>query len=56
MKDSLNFLPMSLAALPKAFGFEKDAMKGYFPSSSILQPMNTMKDRYLITTTMELPT
>ncbi|MCP3665966.1 MAG: hypothetical protein GY696_26290, partial [Gammaproteobacteria bacterium] len=31
MKDSLNFLPMSLAALPKAFGFEKDAMKGYFP-------------------------
>ncbi len=31
MKDSLNFLPMSLAALPKAFGFEKDAKTGYFP-------------------------
>jgi len=29
VKDSLNFLPMSLAALPKAFGFE--AKKGYFP-------------------------
>ena len=27
--DSLNFLPMSLAAFPKALGF--DAAKGYFP-------------------------
>jgi len=31
MKDSLNFLPMPLSALPKAFGFEADAKKGYFP-------------------------
>ncbi|MCP4346078.1 MAG: hypothetical protein GY795_11210, partial [Desulfobacterales bacterium] len=30
IKDSLNFLPMSLAALPKAFGFDKEAKKGYF--------------------------
>ena len=27
--DSLNFLPMALAALPKALGF--NAAKGYFP-------------------------
>ena len=31
VKDSLNYLPMALSALPKAFGFEKDAKKGYFP-------------------------
>ncbi|MCP3666695.1 MAG: hypothetical protein GY696_30060, partial [Gammaproteobacteria bacterium] len=31
VKDSLNILPMSLAALPKAFGFEDQAKKGYFP-------------------------
>ncbi|MGB5440078.1 MAG: DNA polymerase, partial [Gammaproteobacteria bacterium] len=29
IKDSLNFLPSSLAALPKTFGFQ--AKKGYFP-------------------------
>ncbi|MCP3664028.1 MAG: hypothetical protein GY696_16310 [Gammaproteobacteria bacterium] len=28
VKDSLNFLPMSLAALPKSFGFENQAKKG----------------------------
>lgn len=28
--DSYNFLPMPLAALPKAFGIE-EASKGYFP-------------------------
>ena len=27
--DSLNYLPMGLAAIPKAMGF--DAVKGYFP-------------------------
>ena len=31
MKDSLNYLPSRLADLPKTFGFQKDAMKGYFP-------------------------
>ena len=29
VKDSLNFLPMPLSALPKSFGFQ--AKKGYFP-------------------------
>jgi hypothetical protein len=29
--DSLNFLPMSLAQFPEAFGFENQAVKGYFP-------------------------
>ncbi len=31
IKDSLNFLPMPLSALPKSFGFDKETMKGYFP-------------------------
>ena len=30
LKDSLNFLPMKLASIPKAFGF-KELKKGYFP-------------------------
>lgn len=29
--DSLNFLPMPLAQFPKAFGFEDEAVKGFFP-------------------------
>ncbi len=29
--DSLNYLPMSLSALPKAFGFADDVIKGTFP-------------------------
>lgn len=28
--DSLNFLPMALASMPKTFGFE-EIKKGYFP-------------------------
>jgi hypothetical protein len=31
VKDSLNFLPTSLAALPKTFGFDGEVKKGYFP-------------------------
>jgi len=31
VKDSLNFLPSSLAALPKTFGFNAEVKKGYFP-------------------------
>lgn len=29
--DSLNFLPMPLAQFPKAFGFENESVKGFFP-------------------------
>lgn len=29
--DSLNYLPMSLSALPKAFGFDDEVIKGTFP-------------------------
>ncbi|XP_046397765.1 uncharacterized protein LOC124164478 [Ischnura elegans] len=29
--DSLNFMPMSLAKLPKAFGLSENLKKGYFP-------------------------
>ena len=31
IKDTLNYLPMGLAKLPKAFGFEAKNAKGFFP-------------------------
>ena len=38
--DSLNFLPMKLAALPKAFGLT-ELRKGYFPYFLILGKTNS---------------
>ena len=40
--DSLNFLPMRLAALPKAFGLD-EMKKGYFPHF-----MNTAENQYYL--------
>ena len=41
--DSLNFLPMKLAALPKVFGLT-ELKKGWFPFSSTPEIINTTSD------------
>ncbi len=40
--DSLNFLPMPLSALPKAFG-EQELKKGYFPHKYVFLRLSQIK-------------
>jgi len=43
--DSFNFLPMSLSAMPKAFGIE-DACKGFFPHLFNIKENQTYKGNF----------